>query len=163
MKSYWCMSTPLYWHYWCSMRFWPLTILFLNRLARQLTFAGTWVKRATYYVLYKNLHKHCSLIYCPYVKQFAVIQLKGLDSKIKFIYSEKAIKFREISTVHLTGLHGTNLWWRFCKILWPSQNTWTLQVRSLDLRGFHFNFRGVFTPHINQVNQGMPVRVYSPH
>ena len=87
MKSCWCLSTPLYWHYWCSMRFWPLTILFLNRLARQLTFAGTWVKRATYYVLYKNLHKHCSLIYCPYVmskrwKQFAVLQFKGLDSKV---------------------------------------------------------------------------------
>ena len=43
-------------------------------------------------LLYKNLHKHCSLIYCPYVmfktqyncmrvfrrKQFAALQLKGL-------------------------------------------------------------------------------------
>ena len=38
-------------------------------------------------VLYKNLHKHCSLIYCPYVmskrwKQFAVLQFKGLDLKV---------------------------------------------------------------------------------
>ena len=41
---------------------------------------------------------------------------------VKFIYSEKATKFCEISTNYLTAVHRTNNWWRFRKILWPSQN-----------------------------------------
>ena len=43
---------------------------------------------------------------------------------VKFIYSEKATKFCEISTVYLTGttFNRTILRWRFRKILWPSQN-----------------------------------------
>ena len=41
---------------------------------------------------------------------------------VKFIYSEKATKFCEISTVDLTITTLTNLQWRFRKILWPSQN-----------------------------------------
>ena len=51
---------------------------------------------------------------------------------IKIIYSEKATKFCEISTLLLTGttyillLHRTKVRWRFHKILWLSQNIWTL-------------------------------------
>ena len=46
----------------------------------------------------------------------------------KFIYSEKASKFCEISNALQIwlALHGTNLQWRFPKILWPSQNIWSL-------------------------------------
>ena len=40
-------------------------------------------------LLYKNLHKHCSLSYCPYVmskrfnnSQLYILQLKGLDLKV---------------------------------------------------------------------------------
>ena len=39
---------------------------------------------------------------------------------VKFIYSEKATNFCKISTVDLSYI--VNLHWRFCKILWPSQN-----------------------------------------
>ena len=46
------------------------------------------------------------------------------ETMINFIYSEKATKFCEISTNYFTGR--TNNWWRFHKILWPSQNIWTL-------------------------------------
>ena len=38
---------------------------------------------------------------------------------VKFIYSEKATPF-------WLALHRPKLRWRFCKILWPSQNIWTL-------------------------------------
>ena len=46
-----------------------------------------------------------------------------MPCQLKFIYSEKATKFCEISTVNLTGaIYRTNLRWRFHKNLWPSQN-----------------------------------------
>ena len=45
---------------------------------------------------------------------------------LKFIYSEEATKFCEISTIYLT-----NLRWRFLKHLWPSQNIWTLSNKIL--------------------------------
>ena len=48
---------------------------------------------------------------------------------LKFIYSEKATTFSKISTNYLTGsTYRTNNWWRFFKILWPSQNIWTLHT-----------------------------------
>ena len=43
----------------------------------------------------------------------------------KFIYSEKATKFCEISTLLLTVLY-SKVRWIFRKILWPNQNIWTL-------------------------------------
>ena len=46
---------------------------------------------------------------------------------IKFMYSEKATKFCEIFTLHLTGT--AKVRWRFCKFLWPSQNIWTLLLK----------------------------------
>ena len=56
--------------------------------------------------------------------------MKSTDGpcNVKFIYSAKATKFCEIFTLLLTGttLHRTKVRWRFCKILWPSQNIWTL-------------------------------------
>ena len=64
------------------------------------------------------------------------------ENYAKFTYSEKATKFCEISTVNLTiqihiedfrileniitYVERSNLRWRFRKILWPSQNIWTL-------------------------------------
>ena len=50
----------------------------------------------------------------------------GRSLLLKFIYSEKATKFCEISTVDLSYILQSNLWWRFRKIMWPSQNIWTL-------------------------------------
>ena len=57
--------------------------------------------------------------------------LKGINncldaawSVVKFIYSEKATKFCEIFSLLLTVC--TVVRWRFRKILWPSQNIWTL-------------------------------------
>ena len=48
---------------------------------------------------------------------------------VKFIYSEKATKFCEISTNYLYWQ--SNNWWRFHNILWPSQNIWTLSLELL--------------------------------
>ena len=48
---------------------------------------------------------------------------------LKFVYSEKATKFCKISTLLLStpGTYiQTKVMWRFLKILWPSQNIWTL-------------------------------------
>ena len=48
------------------------------------------------------------------------------EAFIKFIYSEKAIKFTYTFDWHY--IHRTKVRWRFRKILWPSQNIWTLQA-----------------------------------
>ena len=45
---------------------------------------------------------------------------------VKFIYSEKATKFCEISTLLLTGTKYDKVRWKFRKMLWPSQNIWIL-------------------------------------
>ena len=69
-------------------------------------------------------------------------------SFIKFIYSEKATKFCEISSSYILrrpqnfaksppiiwlAVRRTNNWWRFHKILWPSQNIWTLNLYFLNV------------------------------
>ena len=43
--------------------------------------------------------------------------------RVKFIYSEKVTKS---SPYFWLALHRTKVRWRFRKILWPSQNIWTL-------------------------------------
>ena len=48
-----------------------------------------------------------------------------VKSLLKFIYSEKATKFCEIFPLHRAQVN-----WRFCKILWPSQNIWTLYINN---------------------------------
>ena len=45
---------------------------------------------------------------------------------LKFIYSEKPIRFCEILPYFWLALHRTKVRWRFRKILWSSQNIWTL-------------------------------------
>ena len=52
----------------------------------------------------------------------------GLEC-LKFIYSEKATTFCEIFILLLTGTKhiGQKKRWRFRKILWLSQNVWTLE------------------------------------
>ena len=49
--------------------------------------------------------------------------------KLKFIYSEKATKFWKIFTLllsYVVPVKSILIRWRFRKILWPSQNIWTL-------------------------------------
>ena len=54
---------------------------------------------------------------------------KSFFRLIKFIYSEKVTKFCQISTWLLTGTtYRTKVRWRYRKILWLSQNIWTLIV-----------------------------------
>ena len=47
---------------------------------------------------------------------------------VKFIYSEKATKFCEISYLLLLQYTQSKVRWRFRKILWPSQNMWTFMT-----------------------------------
>ena len=48
---------------------------------------------------------------------------------LKFIYSEKATKFCAKSPLIICLMYcQSNNWCRFCKIVWPSQNIWTLCV-----------------------------------
>jgi len=70
-----------------------------------------------------------------------LILVPWCQDKVKFIYSEKAWKCCEIFTLHLPKVR-----WRFRKLLWPSQNTWTLA----DLR----NLRNVVTYYIGQIYDG---------
>ena len=56
---------------------------------------------------------------------------------IKFIYSEKATKFCEITT--LLQYIQTKVRWRFRKILWPSQNIRTLIDNTLPTRAISWN------------------------
>ena len=46
--------------------------------------------------------------------------------QIKFIYSEKAQNFAKYSPYFWLALHRTKVRSRFRKMLWPSQNIWTL-------------------------------------
>ena len=61
-------------------------------------------------------HSSC---YCWTIHIFALLLLN-------IIYSEKATKFFKISINYFLAVHRINNWWRFRKILWPSQNIWTL-------------------------------------
>ena len=65
-----------------------------------------------------------------YLKYLISITLMGhVDHVVKFIYSEKATKFCKIPTNYLSYVLPcqSNNWWRFRKILWPSQNIRTLR------------------------------------
>ena len=48
--------------------------------------------------------------------------------QVKFVYSEKATKFCEIFTLFLTVFTVVKSKVKIHKILWPSQNIWTLQT-----------------------------------
>ena len=60
------------------------------------------------------------------------------SSRLKFIYSEKATKSPPIIWL---AVHRTNNWWRFWKILWPSQNIWTLP--SWTVVCFYFKWQNI--------------------
>ena len=59
---------------------------------------------------------------------------------LKFIYSEKAKIF--LQNLHCRFIPCTtgHIWWRFLKILWPSQNIWTLLMTSVMLIWFIWIF-----------------------
>ena len=72
-----------------------------------------------------------------------------IEPALKFRYSKKVPKFSKSSPYFWLALHRTKVRWRFLKILWPSQNIWTLFfneifhklknniVRMLFLKWFH--------------------------
>ena len=51
-----------------------------------------------------------------------------VKKEIKFIYSEKASKFGKSPPIICPMYCQSNDWWKFCKILWPSQNILILRV-----------------------------------
>ena len=61
-----------------------------------------------------------------YIYYYMPILLKLSFYPLKFIYSEKATKSPPI---FCPMYYQSNNWWRFRKILWPSQNIWTLEIR----------------------------------
>ena len=70
-----------------------------------------------------NLKKKC--LWNMFKTSFLSFLLIKLNYK-KYIYSEK---FAKSSPYFWLALHSrTKLRWRFCKILWPSQNIWTLKT-----------------------------------
>ena len=60
---------------------------------------------------------------------------RSYTGPVKFTYSEKDTKFCEIFPLFLTTVH-TEVRRRFCKILWPSQNT--LKVHPIGILDFFF-------------------------
>ena len=76
--------------------------------------------------------------------QLSEINLKGGRKIVKFIYSEKATNFFEISTLLLSYVVPVKSKWRFCKILWPSQNIWSLVQYCL----FFFKYSFLVPPNI---------------
>ena len=74
---------------------------------------------------------------------------------LNFIYSEKATKFCEISTLLLTGTTKTKVRGRFRKILWPSQNIWSLTKR---LQMFFINWNKNF----EKLYQDRPISASGP-
>ena len=80
---------------------------------------------------FQPCHSLVDFLLC-YVKlsdiQMLNLILGHLFLAIKFEYSEKAAKFCKISTLLLFTVHTdtSKVRWGFCKILWPSQNIWSL-------------------------------------
>ena len=50
-----------------------------------------------------------------------------------YTYSEKATNFAKYPPVIWLAVHRTNNSWRFRKILWPSQNIWTLITKQNEM------------------------------
>ena len=83
--------------------------------------------KSVIFCLFTNRKIKCHLqilliIYATRTKHF---DGKCMWPWIKFIYSEKATNFCEILICPMQ--QQSNLWWRFCKILWPSHNISTLR------------------------------------
>ena len=84
---------------------------------------------------------HFFLIYpkTPIFCRVTKIELESSKSKpyyplinvVKFIYSEKATKFVKSPPFFWLVIHRTKVRWRFRKILWPSENIWTLMFSLL--------------------------------
>ena len=84
-------------------------------------------------------------------------------TKLEFIYSEKAAKFCEISPLllsYVVPVKKSKVRWRFCKILWPSQNIWTLKL------SFIANLlrkSAAFTVHIHSISTKVWAEFYSDY
>ena len=64
-----------------------------------------------------------------------------IQGLVKFIYSEKATKVYENSTLLLTGTTKTGRnKWRFRKILWPTQNNMNFTCFDLENLAYWFRF-----------------------
>ena len=101
-----------------------------------LTMNKSWIeinifklKKSKTFIIHTSPTKliHFSIKYNTWsaVKMFLLHHLVSLRT-LKFIYSEKATKFCEISTLLLSYVVPVKSKVRFRKILWPSQNIWTL-------------------------------------
>ena len=90
---------------------------------------GVWLMKNL--IPFINDFKCCGYIYYFVESSLSShLRLEKLPLKmqaLKFIYFEKATKFCEISIYFWLPLHRTKVRWRSRKILWPSQNTWTIQ------------------------------------
>ena len=76
------------------------------------TFLDKWYDKSA--LIGQSLYFYLSLTYIE------------IEEGIKFVYSKKATKFCEISTLLLSTVHTYRC--RIRNILWPSQNIWTLNV-----------------------------------
>ena len=56
------------------------------------------------------------------------------------------------------ALHTTNLWWRFRKILWPSQNVWTLLQVAI---GYYFESKRALATGIAETGSGFGTFVFA--
>ena len=83
-----------------------------------------------YYTLKPRLYTINLCCLCNNVKSFfEIILLSVLKFHVlKLIYSEKATKNFESPPIICPMYCQSNNWWRFRKILWPSQNMWTLTI-----------------------------------
>ena len=101
---------------------------------------------------FKNSNWNYFRIPTGFLLEYPVKKTDGLSSflpgAIKFIYSEKATKVCEICTVDLSYVVTVKSTVEICKILWPSQNIWTLKIQKqtlpIFLHIFIFSIRGLF-------------------
>ena len=70
-----------------------------------------------------------------YVRVNTKINKHTWHIKVKFTYSDKATNFGK-SPPNICPMYcQSNNWWRFCQILWPSQNIWTLSLLRFGIQG----------------------------
>ena len=113
----WNTLQEIYFHFWnpiCLLKLIPFSISFV------LKYLILWVCKNA--LLMSNGLLMSTFTICYYQCKDAQKRLR----KLKFIYSEKATKVCEIFTLSLSYVLQSKIRWRFRKILWHSQNIWTI-------------------------------------
>ena len=92
-----------------------------------------------HFVRYVHVNLECCLISCILRKVIEIeirtermeLAVKNNRLKLSSYILRRPQNFAKSPLCFWLALHRTKVRWKFCKILWPSQNVWTLTCASL--------------------------------